>query len=400
MTVAEAYITPKLLTWARERCGFSVQDIARLLNVTDEKVQAWEKKEKYPTMRQARSFAQKTHIPFGYLYLDSPPDLPMPVVDFRARWARNHNTKNAEEEVNLYDLVKSILHKKEWYEDYLQRTRSNVHSDGFQASYTQNDRPHDIAKSISDRLNLHINDENKGRGKPATFWQNFKTKTIDAHIWLMQTGMVDSNTSRKILPTISRGLALKSPYYPVIWVNSGLQDAPKIFTLAHELAHIWIGAEGVSDLDEEAQSEHEIETLCDQVASEILVPEHLLENLWDKTQNPEHNVERLHEYFGVSRFVVARKSLHADIIDRASYAHLNQKLRDDVHNFEGEKMPAKEGGVNFYNGLIARNGRQFTEAVISETEGNNLLIRDACLLLGLNSPSTLDSLSKHLRGVK
>ena len=392
---AVAYITPEILKWARERCGFSDRQMAEKLNVKTEAVQAWETGEERPAMGNARNFAKKTYIPFGYLYLNSPPDLSLPVADFRSGW---DSSRNVVEEVHLYDLVKSMLYKKEWYEDYLMRMGSNVNSGLFQGSFSNDDNSHDIAKSITDYLNLHIRNEEKGRGKPSSFWNRFKAKVIDANIWLMQTSVVDSNTSRKISSRTSRGLALKSGRYPIIWVNSGLQDAPKIFTLAHELAHIWIGTEGISDHGEESDSANQIEKLCDEVASEVLVPEQSIRKMWELSKSPEENVERLYEYYGVSRFVVARKSYHADIIERSEHTKLNRTLREKAHVFVQQGNKEKEGTPSFYNTLIARNGRGFTEAVIDEVENNKIFLTDACRLLGFNSPSTIEGVSNYLRG--
>ena len=81
--MAEAFVTPHLLTWARQRRGLEVEDLAKKLNVKPDAVNAWEAGERRPTFRQAQNFAQASYVPFGYLYLADPPVQELPLPDFR-----------------------------------------------------------------------------------------------------------------------------------------------------------------------------------------------------------------------------------------------------------------------------------------------------------------------------
>ena len=81
--MAEAFVTPHLLTWARQRRGLEVEDLAKKLNVKPDAVNAWEASERRPTFRQAQNFAQASYVPFGYLYLADPPVQELPLPDFR-----------------------------------------------------------------------------------------------------------------------------------------------------------------------------------------------------------------------------------------------------------------------------------------------------------------------------
>ena len=400
-----AYVTPEILKWARKRCGFSVEKIAEELRVDVSNVRDWENGNALPTMNNARKFAKKTYIPFGYLYLNKIPEIPPHVADFRGGWAKNKDTL---EELHLNGLVKSFLYKKNWYENYLRAINFNVHSGEFQSKFTRNNNSKDIARDISTYLRLGVPQDEIGRSNPSHFWNMFKNKVIKSNIWLIQTSCVGSNATRSISPRTSKGLALKSDYYPLIWVNSKLQDAPKIFTLAHELAHIWVGSEGISnhsDDGEHIDKESEIEALCDEVASEILVPEDSLQLKWATSDSPENNIERLYEYYGVSRFVVARKSFYSGIIkSEQEYRSLidmyKSRIRANSPDQFTEESDQSGSGPNFYNVLIARNGKHFVESVIGETEKNNLLLSEACQLLGVNSPSTIKGVSDFLNGVK
>jgi transcriptional regulator with XRE-family HTH domain len=58
-------VRPELFRWARERAGFSVASLARRFP----KVEAWERGEARPTLKQLESFARATHTPVGFLFL-------------------------------------------------------------------------------------------------------------------------------------------------------------------------------------------------------------------------------------------------------------------------------------------------------------------------------------------
>ncbi len=62
-------VKPELLRWACARSRIEELDLC----VRFQQVEAWERGEKQPTIKQLEAFAKATHTPLGYFFLPEPP---------------------------------------------------------------------------------------------------------------------------------------------------------------------------------------------------------------------------------------------------------------------------------------------------------------------------------------
>lgn len=266
----EALINPDLLAWARRRAGLSVETLAKKMKKMPEDVVAWEHGTHRPSFRQAQTLAKRLRVPFGYLFLSRPPAEDLPVADFRTHGAA------PEEAPILLDLIHDAQWKQDWFRDHLRRHGATPL--GFIGSADLSAKPAAVARNI--RETLGWTDRLRAEARDCADHLRSLTRLCeDAGIWVMRRGIVGNDTHRRIPIRLFRGLALSDPYAPLILVNT--QDAPcaNIFTLAHELGHLWLGLDAIGD-GLSTPSPAKTERFCNQVAATLLMPRDSFLDRW------------------------------------------------------------------------------------------------------------------------
>ncbi|WP_374573666.1 ImmA/IrrE family metallo-endopeptidase [Acinetobacter sp.] len=359
------------LEWAAHNISMQLKDVVSKISVSD-RTQEKLLEGKF-SVAQAEKFAEITKVPFGALFLDAPPILYKPEVpDLRQK-------PNAEPLSELfYEVLKDIQNKQEWYTEFLQEHGAEELKfvGKFKDANFQEYRL--VADDIRSTLNIAKIKRN------STNRDNYLKLLIerceDAGILIFKNGVV-KNASRKTLDVNEfRGFVLIDKYAPVIFLNG--RDAPSalVFTLAHELAHIWLGISGVDDLD--IYGNDPTEVLCNKIAAEVLVPEKEFLKYWNYFNE---DLSEIAQHFYVSKLMIYRVALTHGKISKALY----QKL----HNFEFEKFKkqkdADTGGGNFINMVPGRNSPLLTKTIVNQALSGNILLRDAGKLLNVSPQNIL-----------
>jgi Zn-dependent peptidase ImmA (M78 family) len=187
-------------------------------------------------------------------------------------------------------------------------------------------------------------------------------------------------------------LAIADRHAPLIFLNSADAKSAQVFTLAHELVHIWIGESGISDLDFLSGHEEHIEKYCNNVAAEMLVPEEELKELWDQDKPAIENCKTIALRYHVSDFVVLKRIHDLRYIGYDAYKKYYDYLLEEWHKI---KSQPKSNGGNFYNSKPAKESRRFSTAVVEATLEGKLFYRDAMALLNIKSTKTFVSYAKE-----
>ena len=235
-TVHRVEIKPQLLRWARERAGLDVQALTRRFP----KLEEWESGALHPTFKQLERFAKATYTPIGYLFLDEPPVERLPIPDFRTV-AGAHP---AQPSPNLLDTLYLCQQRQDWYRSFARSMGEGPL--GFVGSASLGDDVTATAARIRETLGFDV-EERRRLPTWTEALRRFIGQADALGILVMVTGVVGSNTRRPLDPDEFRGFALADPLAPLVFLNGADTKAAQMFTLAHELAHVWLGQSAVSD---------------------------------------------------------------------------------------------------------------------------------------------------------
>jgi len=374
-------IHPEMFRWARERAGLDSFALAARFK----RLEAWEAGEVQPTVRQLEDYARATHAPVGYFFLPEPPVEVLPIPDFRTV----ANRAIARPSPNLLDMVYACQQRQDWYRDHARVTGQEPLA--FVGSLTRATTPVEAAAQLRQVLEFSV----EARRACPTWTEALRTFIEQADrigVMVMVSGVVLNNNTRHLDPQEFRGFALSDAWAPLVFINGADSKAAQMFTLAHELAHLWLGQTALSDVSADVVSDNATEIWCNKVAAELLVPmaSFLGELMVDEPI--ADTLKRLARHFKVSSLVILRRLLDAGRIDRntffAAYREELARLR--------ETEARGTGGGDFYRTTAARVSKRFARALVESTLEGRTLFRDAFHMLGIAKTSTFNELGRSL----
>lgn len=368
-------VSPIVLRWARERAGLAKAELeGKFPHLAD-----WEAEEVKPTMKQLEKFAAATRVPFGFLFLPEPPQMPLPIADFRTLESRRPHGISPD----LMDTIQLMQRRQRWLRE--DRIEADVETLRFIGSATTSDDPAAIGREMRRVVGL---DENWAQRVPN--WTSAVGELRNAieslGIMAVINGVVGNNTHRKLDIDEFRGFALSDPYAPLIFVNGADAKSAQMFTLAHELSHLWLGdaGEGLSGFKGIQPDGGEVETFCDRAAAEFLVPEAEIRKAWPSVTHSETPFEKLAGRFKVSPVVIGRRAMDLRLVDRGEFfSFYNHYTRQE----QFKKRRGAGTGGDFYNNQNTRVGRLFASHVIRAAKEGRIGFKEAYGLSGLNAGS-------------
>ena len=360
-------VSPEMLRWACERAGYDMEHVAARIP----QFPAWIRRERHPTLRQLEKLAKLTHTPLGYLFLSEPPNERLPVPDYRtvAGTARQRPSPD------LLDTLYTMQRRQGWLREVL--VENDAEPLAFVASTRLVDDPEAVGREMRRVLGL-----DGGWAAGVHTWQDAvsELRLLIEQLGVMAVinGVVGNNTHRRLSVDEFRGFALTDPYAPLIFVNGADAKSAQMFTLAHELAHIWLGREGLSGFQTLLPSGTDVEDWCNRAAAEFLAPAQEFRVRWQEVMQEAGRIEALARTFKVSPIVAARRALDLNLVDQNAFFDFYEHHTDREH--EGGKTP--DGG-NFYNNQNTRVGKLFTLQVLSAAMEGRIGFKEAYDLTGL-----------------
>ena len=374
-------ISANMLRWARDRARLDLF----ALEAKFPKLEAWENGEAQPTLKQLSDYAQATHAPIGSFFLPNPPIDQVPIPDFRTVADRAVLSPSP----NLLDTVYACQERQAWYRDFA--LVDNQPALPFVGAFGNNAPPAQAADHIRQVLEFDVDARRDCRTWTEAL-RLFVEQTERIGVMVMISGVVLNNNYRHLDPKEFRGFALSDDRAPLIFINGADSKAAQMFTLAHELAHIWLGQSALSNTSADEIDGNAIEIWCNKVAVELLVPMDVFMAELIIGELVSDTLSRLARHFKVSSLVVLRRLSDAGRLDRNAFF---QAYHDELERLRNIDATAGGGG-NFYRTTAARVSKRFARALVESTLEGRTLYRDAFRMLGIAKTSTFNEFGRSL----
>jgi len=371
-----AFITPNVLKWARESARMALDEAASKISIDPAKLSDWEEGIGQPTIKQAEALAKAYRRPFAIFFLPEIPRDFQPLQDFRRKAAKTLGTAST-------FIVREIQQKQAWISEQYSESEGSILP--FVGKFSLKSNPQTVAKDILSTLK--INPLKYSTENPIKEWI---TSTEMKGIFISRTSFIHSRL--KLDSAELQGFAISDKYAPFVFVNSDDWNAPQLFTLVHELAHIWIAASGISnEIEPELKHQdklHPVELFCNSVAANTLMPLELMKSVDLSTFNSSKNVFKLAKNLGVSSFAFLYRAYTLGLISLTNYRELKNHADADFQAFlikEEEKAiktkEHKKGGPDYFMLLVNKNGHLFTKIVMDALRGGHIEPTQASSLL-------------------
>jgi Zn-dependent peptidase ImmA (M78 family) len=331
----------------------------------------WIEGSKLPTLNQLAEFARQVHIPFGFFFLDKLPPKQNTVPLFRS----NRNTPDFNYSFELSETIRTIQRRQEWLTDYF-------YTEGYEelqfvGSFGLSETTITVANNIRHVLQLPVSWSQTLINKDAAL-KYLIEKIENKRIFVAISGVL-GNSARNLNPEEFKGFVLTNKWAPYIFINGKDFPGAKLFTLMHELAHIWMGKTAALDIENFQPPNTDEEKFCNEIAAELLVPKDELQVQWRRYSNSQNHLQLLERYFKVSQVVIARRLLDISAYTQAEFFAFYNRYKAEW-DARGDN---DGGGGSFYNNQNYRVGKAFFNTVSEAVSSGKLLYTDAYKLTNL-----------------
>lgn len=378
-SVMRIEVKPELLRWALERSGLDAEELRQRVPRFGE----WEAGASQPTLRQLEEFAKATRTPVGFLFLATPPEESVPIPDFRTM----ENVPMGRPSPDLLETIYICQQRQEWYRSFCSSIGAEART--FVGSAKVTSSVESTAAEMRKLLRFDL-EERRRMTTWAEALRRFIELADDLGVLVMVSGVVGSNNTRKLNPEEFRGFALVDPLAPLVFLNGADTKAGQMFSLAHELAHIWLGETALSNDRPVSTPGNRAEAWCNRVAAEVLVPLTAVKNEFNRKAYFWKEVARLAGVFKVSSLVILRRIHDAGGLTEAEMWKAYKRELDRLL-----AKPRSSGG-DFYLTQAARVGKRFARALVSQTLEGLTLYTEAFRLLGFSKLATFEKLGDSL----
>ena len=342
-------INPAIVKWARERSGYTRQEVAKSLKKDIATVSDWESGEQAPTYVQLETLADKYKRPVAMFFFPEPPQEP----NFA-----DQSALRSSEIARLHPGIRILLRQAYARQLSLMELNMGVNpaeTKIFRDLHAQlDDSVTDLAQQTRAHLGISVETQvNWSSTREAL--ENWREQVEEKGVFVFKDAFRDD---------LVDGFCLVHEQFPVIYLNNSRPPVRQIFSLFHELAHLLLGENGITRGINPVGEQ--IEVFCNQFAAEFLVPSSHLETCLNYSVYDDTAIEELAGYYKVSRPVILLKLVNRGVFTSEDYRQKTAQWTEEYESrLEGRAGGESPGGGNYYNTHAVYLGYKFIELAFS-----------------------------------
>lgn len=385
MPTVNVNIHPAILSWA-----LSQTSEEKLGTKLLENIKHWIDGTKSPTFNQIEDFSKKSHIPLGYFFLQTPPVEQISLLKYRTL----DSVELANPSRNLIDTIHEMEMVQEWMINY--RKEWNYDTIRVIGSLKDVTNIIIIADNIRNDLGLTIEWYKECVNSSEAF-NKVRSLLEECGIVVMMNGVVGKNTHRALDVNEFRAFAMVNEWAPLIFINGADSAGGKLFSLFHEIAHLWVGVNDLyNDRRYSASEIKPIEAICNAVAGELMVPNAAFLEKWNNHISVDiyEKIKEFAKIFRCSGSVIARRALDNKKINKNVY---NQVIEEAIEASLQAKQEKGSGG-DYYKVARSKLDGVFVRALCESVKSGRTSFTEAYRLTNTTS-KTFFEVASGLGGV-
>lgn len=385
MPTVNVNIQPAILNWA---LGQTNEE--KLGEKLVENVKHWLDGSKCPTFNQIEEFSKKTHIPIGYFFLQTPPKEQIDLLEYRTM----DSIELANPSRDLLDTIHEMEVVQEWMADY--KKELDYDKVAFVGSLNGITDVNVIVNKI--RIDLGLDPEwYRECESSSKAFSKVRELLEECGVLVMINGIVGKNTHRALDLNEFRAFAMVNEWAPLIFINGTDSAGGRLFSLFHELTHLWIGKNDLyNDRKYSLSVTKPLEVICNAVAGELMVPtEKFIEN-WKFNTNDDiyEKIRELSKTFRCSESVIARRALDNKMIGKTVY---DKVIACGIEYYIQSKQEKSSGG-DYYRVARSKLDGAFVRALCESVNNGRTSYTEAYRLTNTTS-KTFPEVVSGLGGV-
>ena len=338
MSTVRVKVKPEVFYWVQSQVNME-----NLKQSLKDKFGQWLIGEQDPTFRQIEDLSRATHIPLGYFFLNAPPVENNELIEFRTV----DSLELANPSRDLIDTINDMEKIQDWMKDYLKEQSFE------RLSYVGSQKENSNISHVADNIREILEIQKDWYKESADAWSSFKIireKLQNIGVIVMMNGIVGSNTHRVLNIDEFRAFTLVDELAPLIFINAQDSYSARLFSLFHEVVHVWYGTNSL--FNDKYCILNQNERKCNNIAAELIIPNDLFIKSWELAEGEDKQeiIKGISNEFKCGMTVVARRALDNGFISPDEY----KEFADIARQLFYEKKRTGKSGGNYYNTALTR----------------------------------------------